>query len=224
MCQFKFQVNVLNYYTIRSLVKKFLDKHCKGTSYEIVRPLIPHHMKVLIGGGTGSKPIYRMLQYNCMSTPNNEMKWNLDLSPGINDNFWKLVYKICFHAIQDNSFIWFQCRILHRIIGVQYFLNKVKITQIDRCRLCQQHTETITHLFADCAIVNILWDNVKSWINTSINFKLNITKTMKILGYLEPSPEFWPLNFVLFVTRYSIFSRAKDSGQLNKHYNVPTML
>ena len=35
------------------------------------------------------------------------------------------------------------------------------------------------------------------------------------MGYLEIGPEFWPLNFVLLITLYYIFRKAKDSAHLN---------
>ena len=41
---------------------------------------------------------------------------------------------------------------------------------------------------------------------------------MKILGNIEPGPNFWPLNFILLVTRHYIFTRAKKFGKLNIYH------
>ena len=58
---------------------------------------------------------------------------------------------------KDNQFKWFQHRIIHRILGTQDLLFKMKITDNPRCRLCNTANETIEHLFLTCEICNELW-------------------------------------------------------------------
>ena len=99
----------------------------------------------------------------------NELKWCLELDIVQNNDFWKQVYKICFFAINDNEYIWFQYRILYRILGVNELLVKMENAENDKCRLCHCHVETITHLFSECTVTKALWNNVMSWIETKIS-------------------------------------------------------
>ena len=69
-----------------------------------------------------------------------------------------------FFTFYDNSFIWFQYRIIQRILGKQEFLHKIKQSDLDICQLCGQCCETITHLFLVCNRVNSLWKNLQVWI------------------------------------------------------------
>ena len=131
---------------------------------------------------------------------------------------WGICYRICFHSIEDNSLKWLQYRILHRILGVRDLLFRIKVSDINMCRLCKEHSETIVHLFSECTKSHSLWQNVISWIKSSINLNINLTKNMKILGYTEQGPNFWPLNFILTITRQYIFTKAKDLGQLNIYH------
>ena len=82
------------------------------------------------------------------------------LNRGHDINFWKQIYKINFLTIYDNSFIWFQYRIIRRILGIQDILHKIKQCDSDICRLCGQCCETIAHLFVVCNRVNSLWKNL----------------------------------------------------------------
>ena len=41
---------------------------------------------------------------------------------------------------------------------------------------------------------------------------------MKILGYTEQDPNFWPMNFILIITRKDIFTKATDFGHLDIYY------
>ena len=86
------------------------------------------------------------------------------------------------------------------------------------CRLCNEHTESIAHLFSECKTSNNLWENVASWIKSQTKETVIITKNVKILGCLEPLPCFWPLNFILLITRYYIFTRARLLGDLNIYH------
>ena len=122
------------------------------------------------------------------------------------------MYKICFYLIEDNEYIWFQYRILHRILGVCDLLSKMKIPDTDNCRLCGDHSETITHLLSECTKSISLWENVLSWIQSSINIRIDLNKVNKI--FTEQDQTFWPLNFI----RFYIFTSAKKSGQLNIYY------
>ena len=218
--KYKFSVNILNlvYYSVKKLVEKFITKIECNFPLSIDRPHIPFHIKALTGHILGSKSIYLRLQES--NTPKNKIKvkWNLILHMEPSHNLWRVIYKNCFYTIDDNNYIWFQYRILQRIIGVQDLLFKTKISDNADCRLCNQNTETITHLFSECPISNNLWENVISWTEARTQEKVNITKNMKILGCLESLSYFWPLNFILLITRYYIFTRTRLSQDLNIYH------
>ena len=216
--KYKFSVNMLNYYSVKKLVEKFITKTECNFPLSIDRPHIPFHIKALTGHILGSKSIYLRLQES--NTPKNKIKvkWNLILHMEPSHNLWRVIYKNCFYTIDDNNYIWFQYRILQRIIGVQDWLFKTKISDNADCRLCNQNTETITHLFSECPILNNLWENVISWIQVCTQEKVNITKNMKIIGCLESLSYFCPLNFILLITQYYIFTRTRLSQDLNIYH------
>ena len=216
--KFGFSPNFLNYMTVRTTVGKFVKNNCRGTVFQFVRPHVPLCTKLLLNSCSGSKTIYRVFQKNQTVTFNNELKWNSDLLLENDNNLWKTFYRVCFHCIEDNNLKWFQYRVLHRILGVRQILFKVKISDSDTCRLCGEYSETIMHLFSDCTKSTALWQNIASWINSSIKVNINLTKIEKILGYTELDLNFWPLNFVLIMTRHYIFTRAKDCRQLNIYH------
>ena len=99
-------------------------------------------------------------------------------------NFWSVVYTICFKSIQDNKFIWFQYKITNNILDSKYYLNKVKIQNYNTCQLCNSYSETISHLFSQRDKAVELWENVKYWITirTSTSIYLELYDTTKILG------------------------------------------
>ena len=53
-------------------------------------------------------------------------------------------------------------RILYRILGTNIVLKCMNIRQDDGCTFCANSRESILHLFMQCDIVNIFWDDFKN--------------------------------------------------------------
>ena len=88
----------------------------------------------------------------------------------------------------------------------------------DLCRLYRECKETSLHLFSECNKVNDLWQNVQNWINSKIKIQITLDNAMKILFYHIQDEKFWPLNFILLITIYYIFTCVKQNSILNIYY------
>ena len=210
--KYHIRINILNYYTIKKLVNKFLEIHKKGDNFEIIRPFIPFHAEILFNPQQGSKKFYLKLTDIKRSEQRHEVKWNLSM---ICNNHWETIYRVCFRSIPDNNYVWFQYRIMYRILGTNEYLYKLKLTSSNLCRLCNQDSESIEHLFLHCNNVIILWNNIKTWLLSKISYNAEWTNVTKVLGYEKQDEHFWPINFILIITRHYIFSCAQKRKKLD---------
>ena len=112
----------------------------------------------------------------------------------------------------------FSTVILFKILGTKDYLKKVKIAENNECGLCKPSVESIDHLFSKCEKANILWENVKIWIQNKFAINFNITDSMKILGYLTYDKNFWPLNLILLVTRKYLYWCSRNDFKINIYY------
>ena len=146
-------------------------------------------------------------------TPNCVVKWHgLIQNP---DDDWRKVFAACFKSIQENKYSWFQYRIIFSILGTKEYLFKIKLTDCDKCYFCKTESESISHIFCKCPHVQQLWHNLKEWISNILDIHIDFNKTAMILGYTESNDNFWPVNFLLIITRYYIFSCSRKKIQLN---------
>ena len=120
------------------------------------------------------------------------------------------MYKSCFYSVLDNDYVWFQYRILHRILGVQDFLFKIKISKTDKCRLCGEQKETIIHIFFECIKSATLWENLVSWIHSSIPIRIDLNKVDKILGYAKTDANFLAIKSNTFSNKALHFHLCKS--------------
>ena len=70
-------------------------------------------------------------------------KWNEDLGIEIKKYTWEQFFTVCFKTVQENKLIWFQYRLIHRILGTQRLLYKMGIVQSELCLMCQSNTEIL---------------------------------------------------------------------------------
>lgn len=69
----------------------------------------------------------------------------------------------------------FQFRFLHRKIFTNKILYQWKISDTDRCSFCQDHYETIEHLFYECQIVKRFWELFSNWYEAMTDTILNLS-------------------------------------------------
>ena len=91
----------------------------------------------------------------------------------------------------------------------------MRISDTNICGLCDSQPETIQHLLVYCDKSRDLWNDIKVWIQLTINFDLEITPTMILLGYSNRDNNNVPLNSILISVKYYIFSTAHSSKNMN---------
>ena len=217
--KYNIKINFLNYLTVRSSLTKFLKQFWSNdsTNTNYCRPSIPTHIKPVINSQRGCKLFYNIFKGDNTTENNSHKIWNnLLYNDGmLTERVWCSIYKICFKTIADNNIIWFQYKILFNILSTKKYLHKLGITSSPYCSFCKQHPESTLHLLSECDAVITLWNNVCNWIHQKIGIDFNFSKSMKILGYLVKDSNFWPVNFILLLTRRYIFWCSRKGYALN---------
>ena len=206
-------LKLFEYYQLRGLVSKFLLKNKLDEVFCPNNPFIPFYYKILYKTPKGSRDFYNILSGK-IHVPEIIEKWNNLLNLSYTLDKWHIIFKTCY-TIHDNRIVWFQYRILHRILGTRNLLHKLKITDNSNCRLCNQASETILHLFVECPKSQILWENVKTWIHAKIKIHLDLTPSVIILGYTNPDRNYFTINAILMTVKYYIFSNALISRNMS---------
>ena len=111
----------------------------------------------------GSKKFRRVLTKDQVDLNENlYKKWTQKLNIPTEELQWSKIFKICSNTIADNNLVWFQYRIIHRILGTLSFRKKMNKSDSNSCRLCQKAEETLEHLFVSCPHSEKLWRELKN--------------------------------------------------------------
>ena len=187
--KFNTNMNVLNYYTVKAKISLYLEKIIPEKNWNVKRPLYPKHLDVIIKSRKGCRNLYDNFN-NATSAchkPLSEIIWdnlvqNENSEKPLKEK-WNTIYEICFFTTLDNNTIWFQYRILNKILGTKEYLKKLKISTNSICSFCNIGEEDLNHLLHRCREVTNLWENVQQWIQRKIGIDIKLTPTLKIRIY-----------------------------------------
>ena len=92
--------------------------------------------------------------------------------------------------VKDNEIIWFQYRVLNRILGTNKLKFAMELAKSDQYRFCQSDEESLTHLFFLCEKVNFFYKDLSKFIENKIKFKIPLIILTVIMEYLIHNQHF----------------------------------
>ena len=207
-------ISWFEYIRIHTAVTRFININKTENSFETPSPYLPFHLKILYKKSKGSKHLYTLVNHsNIIFTA--RAKWNSDLKIQLSELNWQDIFHVCHHTIEDNYYIFFQYRIIHRILGTRKLLHKIKIEENGLCGLCNLDIESLHHLYIDCPETQYFWRNLSNWIKSKSNKTLLLTNINKLFGYLHRESNATAINTILIIARKHIFDCAKNKCPLS---------
>ena len=208
--KYDFKPNFLEYLGIINNIKQLHTNFNvnKLINRMIIGPVIPYNLAIIISNAKGTKTIYNTLIKDKMNIPNNQSKWEEQLSR--NDLEWTKIYDLPFQLSMNPNLKWLQYRINHRILATNQYLKKINITNNNLCDLCHTEIETLTHLFWNCSKTVTLISEIEHWINTSLNLNIIFTESDIILGITYKTEYNEILNLIILtIKKYIYYTKYK---------------
>jgi len=158
------------------------------------------------------KDAYKLIVKGISSTPTKSQgKWIADCEAYENVINWNESYLLPFCCTKESKLQTFQFKFLHRRIATNSYLYKMGYSSTEKCTFCEQHIETLIHLFWKCEFVQSFWKNIQTWLIQHHvmpqNFSLSL---LTCLGLVNSSDDNL-LHHALLIGRYHIYL-----SQLNK--------
>ena len=106
----------------------------------------------------------------------------------------------------DIRTIFFQYKLLNRIVYTNKLLYKIKLSDTSLRTFCGEYEESLEHLFLHCRFSKNFWMQIVSWLN-DLNVTITKFKDSEImLGYTNESPHWSFLNHILIIGKQVLYS------------------
>ena len=206
------KTNFLEYQRVIKCVQVYCNSR-KGTSKSHTKPIFPEYIKVLMKSKKGCKDFYDVINTNKTEIQTSYYSyWENKLKQEIPNVEWKSIFRICFKTVEDNELIWFQYRLINRILGTNDYLTKIKIKNNPNCVFCNKDPETISHLFTECDIVKMFWSQLNRNIKFIMGIDFTISPSEVLFGITSNMSRKYTINLVYLIAKTFIFKTARSNG------------
>ena len=105
---------------------------------------------------------------------------------------------------------------MHRILGTQYTLHKMGLSDTKSCLLCNsQSEETLMHLFFACPKSQQLWDQLQMKVESTTGFLIRFNPEDVLLGYAHKNPNSAAINMLIMASKSYIYSNSRKGSDIN---------
>jgi hypothetical protein len=202
----------LQLYGITLTVKKWLHSTGVNVHEKNPQPLMPFNIGFFLKSRKGSKDMYNVLSRKTVQI-SAEQKWENILNKY--DIEWKNIHFHCTKHAKNTKLCWFQYRIIHRILGTNTFLYKIKVKDCNFCTFCKEKPETIEHLLWRCHKVSDLWHELNRWIFEMTYIEIPLNLEIAMFGLLHPYDANLIKNKIILLTKFYIFRTKVNEGMVN---------
>ena len=195
---FMININFLQYHGIKRAIPKIWKEKIQNEKKKLVdtEPVNIKYIKQLKKPG---RFFYeKMIEKIAKRPQKSQGKWEKDLGIEISENEWAQYYKLPYNCSNETKITVTQTKILHRIISTNKILYKMKLSATNTCTFCEFNVESIQHLIWECPVSRSIWLALSEWLEDN-NVNHNITKTVSILGDIEPNTRL--KNRILLITK-----------------------
>ena len=192
--------NFLLYTGIVQAIRAFWQKIKNYNIPKKDRKVIFFHL-VLEAVKEGNQKVRDSLDLD-VEPPTSTVKWN-NLFPNIN---WKVIFKKCNLTTKDTQLLWFQFRVLHRILPTERYLHICKIKESPNCRRCGEE-ESIIHLLYDCEFAQRFWVNLGNALRNNCHncARLSFSLELVIFGSKNNFITDKGFDFILLLAKFYVY-------------------
>ena len=143
-----------------------------------------------------------------MTTPTSQQYFKI-LFPHL-DFDWKLIYLLPRILTKNTSLRAFQYNVLNNVLYLNHKLFQFRVRTISLCSYCNQHDETVQHIFSTCNQVILLWTEIKLYFLNDIKL-IALCPQISILGFTNADDRcFITQNLILLFFNFYVYkSRAR---------------
>ena len=209
--EYSTSLNFIDYATLTmSIAQRMFHPATENESVDL--PWCQEYIRTILCDTKNHRTIKTIFNLENTTQPTSKRAWQNEVQIQEADENWKHFLQKPSHCIRDISLRMFQYKILHRILPTNRKLKQYGRKESDLCDFCGRDFESILHLFCECDISTMIWQELVDWLYTHGLGLTYLTDSQILFGDRSRDPI---VNRIVIVVKFIIFKNK----QRNK---VPT--
>ncbi|CDR18464.1 unnamed protein product [Oncorhynchus mykiss] len=155
-------------------------------------------------GPFNNRAIRTLFQQDVVSIPYVMPYWN-----GFIENIcWKKVWMLPHTYLLVNKIKEVSFKIIHKYYPANHYMKKFKENINSNCSFCNDHPETVVHLFWHCVHVRKLWQDISRFIIEHIYEDFTLLWRDVLFGFFtynrNKRNHFYVINFIILLAKFHI--------------------
>ena len=140
----------------------------------------------------------------------------------IDEDQWISYFSMLKFTTRDTKLRWFQFRILHHILTTNRSVSKYMVNQSQLCTFCNNHSETIQHLFWHCEKVKTFWNELSTLIKQRCRNSHNFSFSENLVMFGQSDNVYTDeiCNLMILLAKYFFYKCKVQQSCLNLNYFV----
>ena len=181
-------------------------------------PCPPHTYDKCMGDKNISRKIYKYLGDDIMLVHSKYINWKKEIGEDFTPTLYEFgqLHKEIYKLTNVPKYRSFQYRVMQRSLVTNIQLQKWGIKPEDTCTFCLKHRETITHLLAECEVVQAkIWQKLKQEIASKYQIgDIDLRAENIILNSIAPKKKN-VLNFMCLIAKQYIYRCRCQAKELS---------
>ena len=173
---------------------------------------MPFNIGLFLKFRKGSKDMYNVLNRKTVQISAERKRENILNKYDIE---WKNIHFHFTKHTKNTKLCWFQYRIIHKILGTNTFLYKIKVKDCNLCTFYKEEPETIEHLLWERHQVSDLWHELNRWMFEMTYIEIPLNLEIVMFGLLHPYDANLIKNKIILLTKFYIFRTKVNEGMIN---------
>jgi hypothetical protein len=107
----------------------------------------------------------------------------------------------------------FQYKLLFSLLPCNLYLNRIKRSDTNKCRVCHKLDDTAQYLF-QCPQVIPFWNTFMDWWNALTEGAYFLDKRSALTGFVGPQKYFQTLNTCLLLAKWHVYRRKLNESEI----------
>jgi hypothetical protein len=140
------------------------------------------------------------------------IKSKLEQELGINEEDWESIFLIP-KTVRNTKIKTFQYKVLFNLIPCNWYLQKIKKSDTDKCDQCGA-LDDLSHYLYECEQMQTFWSRFNNWWKNMMHTDIHLNRRVILVGCIDYIDNVDTLNACILIAKWHIYKNRLNNDRI----------